>query len=59
LHAWRRKPFSPHDLEFLSLIGNQVAIAVENALAYREIAELKDQFVAGKIVPGRRDSQRG
>ncbi len=43
------EPFSVHDLEFLSLIGNQVAIAVENALAYREIAELKDRLSQEKV----------
>jgi formate hydrogenlyase transcriptional activator len=42
-------PFSPRDLEFLTLIGNQVAIAVENALAYREIAELKDRLAQEKV----------
>src|SRR5262249_48574775 len=30
-------PFTPRDLEFLTLIAKQAAIAVENALAYREI----------------------
>ena len=33
----------------MSLIGNQVAIAVENALAYREIAELKDRLSQEKV----------
>jgi formate hydrogenlyase transcriptional activator len=42
-------PFSTRDLEFLSLIGNQIAIAVENALAYREIAELKDRLAQEKV----------
>jgi formate hydrogenlyase transcriptional activator len=42
-------PFSPRDLEFLSLVANQVAIAVENALAYREIAELKDRLAREKV----------
>jgi formate hydrogenlyase transcriptional activator len=42
-------PFSARDLEFLSLVGNQVAIAVENALAYREIAELKDRLAQEKV----------
>ena len=42
-------PFSPRDLEFLSLIANQVAIAVENALAYREIAGLKDRLAQEKV----------
>ena len=41
-------PFSPR-FEFLSLIGNQIAIAVENALAYREIAELKDRLAQEKV----------
>jgi formate hydrogenlyase transcriptional activator len=42
-------PFSPRDLEFLRLVANQVAIAVENALAYREIAELKDRLAQEKV----------
>jgi len=42
-------PFSPRDLEFMSLVANQVAIAVENALAYREIAELKDRLAQEKV----------
>jgi len=42
-------PFSPRDVEFLTLVGNQVAIAVENALSYREIAELKDRLAQEKV----------
>jgi len=41
--------FSIRDLEFLRLIANQVAIAVENALAFREIAELKDQLAQENV----------
>jgi formate hydrogenlyase transcriptional activator len=41
--------FSSRDLEFLTLVGNQVAIAIENALAYREIAELKDRLAQEKV----------
>ena len=41
--------FAPRDIEFLGLIANQVAIAVENALAYREIADLKDQLAQEKV----------
>ncbi|HUK15301.1 MAG TPA: sigma 54-interacting transcriptional regulator, partial [Bryobacteraceae bacterium] len=41
--------FSSRDLEFLALLGNQVAIAVENALAFREIAELKDRLAEEKV----------
>src|SRR5215471_19609599 len=41
--------FSSRDLEFLTMVGNQVAIAIENALAYREIAELKDQLAQEKV----------
>jgi formate hydrogenlyase transcriptional activator len=43
------KPFTDADLEFLGLIANQVAIAVENAIAYREIAELKDRLAQEKV----------
>jgi len=42
-------PFSARDMEFLTLVANQVAIAVENALAYREIAELKDRLAQENV----------
>jgi formate hydrogenlyase transcriptional activator len=42
-------PFSKRDVEFLRLVANQVAIAVENALAYNEIAELKDRLAQEKV----------
>jgi len=42
-------PFLPRDLEFLKLVSNQVAIAVENALAYDEIAELKDRLAQENV----------
>ena len=34
---------------FLSQVANQVAIAVENALAYRQIADLKDKLAQEKL----------
>jgi len=37
------------DIEFLSQIGNQVAIAVENALNFGEIRELRDQLAKEKL----------
>jgi formate hydrogenlyase transcriptional activator len=36
--------FSVDDLDFLSQVASQIAIAVENALVYQQIAELKDQL---------------
>jgi len=36
--------YTPEDVEFLSQAAGQIAIAVENALAYREIRELKEQL---------------
>jgi formate hydrogenlyase transcriptional activator len=41
--------FGKEDLGFLMEVGNQVAIAVENALAYREIADLKDKLAQEKL----------
>ena len=41
--------FSPEDVDFLLRVAGQVAIAVENALAYREIAELKDKLAQEKL----------
>jgi formate hydrogenlyase transcriptional activator len=37
------------DIEFLSQIGNQIAIAVENALAFGQIQDLKDQLSKEKL----------
>src|ERR1700694_2440070 len=41
--------FTGDDIEFLSQIGNQVAIAVENACAFGEIRELRDQLSKEKL----------
>src|SRR6202007_516034 len=42
-------PFSPQDVDFLSRASGQIAIAIENALAYREISELKDKLAQEKL----------
>ena len=41
--------FSRDEVEFLMQVANQTAIAVENALAYRQIAELKDKLAQEKL----------
>ena len=41
--------FTPEDVEFLSQASGQIAIAIENALAYREISELKDKLAQEKL----------
>jgi len=41
--------FTGDDIEFLSQIGNQIAIAVENACAFGEIRELRDQLSKEKL----------
>jgi formate hydrogenlyase transcriptional activator len=48
--GWRdENTFGSEDIEFLMRVAGQVAIAVENALAYREIAELKDKLAQEKL----------
>jgi len=42
-------PFSPEDVDFLNRASGQIAIAVENALAFREISELKDKLAQEKV----------
>jgi formate hydrogenlyase transcriptional activator len=42
-------PFSADDVEFLGQVANQVALAIENALAYGQIAELKDRLAQEKV----------
>jgi formate hydrogenlyase transcriptional activator len=45
----REDPFSADEVELLSEVGKQIAIAVENANAYRQITELKDQLTKEKL----------
>src|SRR5262249_7539347 len=40
----RGDAFGPGEVELLCEVAKQIAIAVENALAYREITELKDRL---------------
>jgi formate hydrogenlyase transcriptional activator len=42
-------PFTPEDVDFLSRASGPIAIAVENALAYREISELRDKLAQEKL----------
>ena len=41
--------FTLEDEELLAAVGTQVAFSVENALAFQEIAELKDRLAAEKV----------
>jgi formate hydrogenlyase transcriptional activator len=41
--------FTAADVDFLSQAAGQIAIAIENALAYREIFELKDKLAQEKL----------
>jgi formate hydrogenlyase transcriptional activator len=41
--------FTPGDVEFLTQAAGQIAIAIENALAYHEISELKDKLAQEKL----------
>ena len=45
----REKAFTDDDTELLNEVGKQVAIAVENALAFREIDALKNQLKEEKL----------
>src|SRR5689334_23400924 len=42
-------PFVPEDVDFLSRASGQIAIAIENALAYHEISELKEKLAQEKL----------
>jgi formate hydrogenlyase transcriptional activator len=41
--------FNQDDVDFLTQVANQVAIAVDNAVAYGQITELKDQLAQEKL----------
>jgi formate hydrogenlyase transcriptional activator len=42
-------PYDADEVDFLRLIGGQVAIAIENALAFEEITRLKDKLTEEKL----------
>jgi formate hydrogenlyase transcriptional activator len=45
----RPEAFSAEDVELLGQVAQQIAIAVENGLAFREIAELKEKLNTEKL----------
>lgn len=45
----QEEAYSDADLEFLDQVAKQVAVAVENALAFQQIAELKDKLAKEKL----------
>jgi formate hydrogenlyase transcriptional activator len=45
----QEQAFTPDEIEFLTQVANQVAIAVENALAYGQITALTDQLTQEKL----------
>ena len=49
LGSLNENAFSDEEIGFLSQVANQVAIAVENSIAYRHIAELRDQLAQEKL----------
>jgi formate hydrogenlyase transcriptional activator len=42
-------PFTQEDVEFVTQAAGQIAIAIENALAYKQISELKDKLAQEKL----------
>jgi formate hydrogenlyase transcriptional activator len=49
LGRMREAAFTEDEIEFLTQIANQVAIAVDNALAYGQIADLKNELAREKL----------
>ena len=47
--ARRGETFSRGDVEFVSEASGQIAIAIENAMAYHEISQLKDKLAQEKL----------
>ena len=45
----QEEAYSDADIEFLQQVAQQVAVAVENALAFQQIAELKDKLAKEKL----------
>src|SRR6202522_1957192 len=45
----QKNAFTQPDVDFLSQIAGQIAIAIDNALTYRQISELKDKLTQEKL----------
>jgi len=43
------RPYDTDEIDFLRQVGGQIAIAIENALAYEEITRLKDKLAEEKL----------
>ena len=44
-----RDPWTPDDIEFLAQVANQIVIAVENSLSYRELTQIKERLATEKL----------
>ena len=49
LSRFAEEAFTADEIDFLRQIARQVAIAIENALAYKEIAQLKEKLAQEKL----------
>ena len=47
--SMKENAFAPADVDFLTQVAAQAAIAIENATAFQEIAQLKDQLAEEKL----------
>ena len=43
------RPYDADEIQFLTQVGGQIAIAIENALAYDQISDLKDKLAQEKV----------
>ena len=50
------RPFSEDEIVFLSKVANQIAIAVENVSAFRQIAQLKEKLAGEKLYQRKRSA---
>jgi formate hydrogenlyase transcriptional activator len=41
--------WTPDDVEFLAQVANQIAIAVENSISYRELTQIKERLATEKL----------
>jgi formate hydrogenlyase transcriptional activator len=47
--SMKERAFNASDVDFLTQVASQAAIAIENATAFQEIAQLKDQLAEEKL----------
>jgi len=52
----RNNPFTPEEVDFIGEASGQIAVAIENSLAYRELCELKERLAQENLTSNKKSA---